>query len=227
MDYARRNARWVGGAVALVVVIMVVTVVLVQTRAKAAREASLALMRAQALVMNGSISEALPQLEALAGRFGSTPAGKDGRLFLGAGQLAAGNPAAAEQAFRKFLASRPGDKLAESAALRGLAGSLVDQGKDAEGAAEYQKAARIAGNPLAADDWLQAGLALQRAGQRGAAAQAFQEVVVNHPRSSAAAEARVRLREALAHLRLLIKRSGPDDLRAVLCPDSRPKPGSS
>jgi TolA-binding protein len=148
--------------------------------------------------MNGNYTEALPQLEALAGRFGSTPAGREGRLFLGAGQLAAGNPAAAEQAFRKFLASRPSDKLMESAALRGLGGSLVDQGKDAEGAAEYQKAARITGNPLAADDWLQAGLALQRAGQRGAAAQAFQEIIGNYPRSSAAAEARIRLHEALA-----------------------------
>lgn len=198
VDYTRRNARWVVGAVGLAVVILVVTLVLVQSRAKAEREASLALMRAQALTMNGSYAEALPQLEALAGRFGSTPAGREGRLFLGAGQLAAGNPAAAEQAFRKILASRPGDKLAESAARRGLAGSLADQGKDAEGAAEYQKAARIAGNPLAADDWLQAGLALQRAGQRDAAAQAFQEIIANYPRSSATGEARVRLREALA-----------------------------
>lgn len=198
VHYARRNLRWVVGAAAVVVVILGVTLVLVQTRAKAAREASLALMRAQNLAMNGNYAEALPQLEALAGRFGSTSAGREGRLFLGAGQLAAGNPAAAEQAFRKFLASRPGDKLAESAALRGLAGSLTDQGKDAEGAAEYQKAAKIPGNPLAADDWLQAGLALQRAGQRAAAAQAFQEIVGNHPRSSAASEARVRLREALA-----------------------------
>ncbi len=198
VDYARRNVRWFVGAAGLVVVILAVTLVLVQSRAKAAREASLVLMRAQALAMNGSYAEALPQLETLAGRFGSTPAGREGRLFLGAGQLAAGNPAAAEQAFRKFLASRPSDPLTESAARRGLAGSLADQGKHAEAAAEYQKAARIAGNPLAGDDWLQAGLTLQRAGQRDAAAQAFQEIIANHPRSSAAAEARVRLREALA-----------------------------
>ena len=198
VDYARRNARWVVSAVGAAVIILVVTLVLVQSRAKAEREASLALMRAQTLAMNGSYVEALPQLEALAGRFGSTPAGREGRLFLGAGQLAAGNPAAAEQAFRKFLASRPSDKLAESTARRGLAASLTDQGKDAEGAAEYQKAAQIAGNPLAADDWLQAGLALRRAGQRDAAVQAFQEIIANFPRSSATAEARVRLREALA-----------------------------
>lgn len=198
VDYARRNARWVVGAVGLAVVILVVTLVFVQSRAKASREASLALMRAQTLATNGSYAEALPQLETLAGRFGSTPAGREGRLLLGAGQLAAGNPTAAEQAFRKFLTSRPNDKLEESAARRGLAGSLTDQGKDAEGAAEYQKAARISGNPLAAEDWLHAGLAFQRAGQRGAAAQAFQEIVANYPRSSVAAEARVRLREALA-----------------------------
>jgi TolA-binding protein len=198
VDYARRNLRWLVGVAVLAVVILVGTLVFVQSRAKASREASVALMRAQALTLNGNYAEALPQLEALAGRFGSTPAGREGRLFLGAGQLAAGNPAAAEQAFRKFLASRPGDRLTESAARRGLGGSLVDQGKDAEGAAEYQKAAQISGNPLAAEDWLQAGLALQRAGQRAAAAQAFQEIIGNYPRSSAAAEARIRLREALA-----------------------------
>ncbi len=198
VDYARRNARWVLGTVGLAVVVLVVALVLVQSRTKAAQEASLALMRAQALARNGSYAEALPQLEALAGRFGSTPAGREGRLFLGAGQLAVGNPAASEQVFRKFLASRPSDKLAESAARRGLAGSLADQGKGAEAAAEYQRSARIAGNPLAADDWLQAGLAFQRAGQRDAASKAFQEIIANYPRSSATAEARVRLREALA-----------------------------
>jgi TolA-binding protein len=198
VDYARAHARWLAVFIGLAFVVLVVTLVLVQSRAKASREASLALMRAQTLAMNGSYAEALPQLEALTGQFGSTRAGRDGRLFLAAGQLAAGNPTAAEQGFRKFLASRSSDTLAESAARRGLAGSLVDQGKDAEGAAEYQKAARIAGNPLAADDWLLAGLAFQRDGQRDAAAQAFQEIIANYPRSSVAAEARVRLREALA-----------------------------
>lgn len=198
VDYARRNARWLAAFIGLGIVVLVVALVVIQSRAKAAREASLALMRAQALTMNGNYAEALPQLETLAGRFGSTPAGRQGRLFLGAGQLAAGNPAAAEQAFRAFLASRPGDPLAESAAHRGLAGSLADQGKDADAADEYQKAAGIPANPLAADDWLQAGLAFQRVGKRDAAARAFQEVIANYPRSSAIAEARVRLREALS-----------------------------
>jgi TolA-binding protein len=198
VDYARRNARWLAVFIGLGAVVLVVALVVVQSRTKAAREASLALLRAQALTASGSYSAALPQLEALAGKYGSTAAGRQGRLLLGAGQLAAGNAAAAEQAFRAFLASRPSDKLAESGAHRGLAGSLVDQGKNAEGADEYQKAARIVGNPLAAEDWLQAGLAAQRAGKRDAAAQAFQEVIANYPRSSVITEARVRLREALA-----------------------------
>jgi tetratricopeptide (TPR) repeat protein len=198
MDYARRNARWVVAAVGLMVVAVAVAIVVVQSRTTAEREASLALMRAQAATSNGNYTEALPQLEALAGRWGSTPAGREGRLFLGAGQLAAGNAAAAEQAYRKFLASRPGDNLAESTARRGLAGSLTDQGKYADGANEYQKTAAISGNPLAAEDWLQAGLAFLKAGQRDAAVQAFQEIVSKYPRSSVVAEARVRLREALA-----------------------------
>lgn len=198
VDYARRYARWLAAFLGLAVVILVATLVVVQSRAKAAQDASLALMRAQTLTTNGAYAEALPQLETLAGRFGSTSAGRQGRLYLGAGQLATGKPAAAEQAFRAFLSSNPSDKIAESAARRGLAGSLADQGKNAESADEYQKAAKTAGNPLAADDWFQAGLSFQRAGQRATAIQAFQEVIANYPRSSVAGEARVRLREALA-----------------------------
>lgn len=198
VDYARRNARWVVAAVGLMIVALVATIVVVQSRTKAEREGALALMRIQTLTLDGKYTEALPQLEALASRFGSTSAGRAGRLYLGAGQLAAGNPVAAEQAFRGFLSSRPSDKLSEATARRGLAGSLADQGKHAEAAAEYQKAARITDNPLAADDLLQAGLAFQRAGKRDAAVQAFQEILANHPRSQAISEARVRLREALA-----------------------------
>jgi TolA-binding protein len=198
VDYARRNARWLAAFLGVAIVFLVVGLVVAQSRAKASREASLALMRAQTLTMSGNYAEALPQLETLAGRFGSTSAGRQGRLFLGAGQLATGNPTGAEQAFRGFLASRPGDALAEATARRGLAGSLADQGKSAEAADEYQKAARTAGNPLAADDWLQAGLAFQRAGKSAAAVQAFQELIANYPRSTAVAEARVRLREALS-----------------------------
>ncbi len=198
VDYARRNARWLAAFIGLATVVLIAGVVVAQSRAKAAREASLALMRAQAMTRSGSYAEALPQLETLAGKYGSTAAGRDGRLFLGAGQLAVGNPAAAEQAYRAYLSSRPSDKLSESTARRGLAASLADQGKHAEAADEYQKAASTAGNPLAADDWLAAGLAFQKAGQRDAAARAFREIITNHPRATSIAEARVRLREMLA-----------------------------
>jgi tetratricopeptide (TPR) repeat protein len=198
VDYARRNARWVVAAVGLMVVALVATILVVQSRTKAEREGSLALLRIQSLTSDGKYAEALPQLEALANRYGSTSAGRIGRLYLGSGQLAAGNPAAAEQAFRAFLSSGPTDKLSEAAAHRGLGGALADQGKQAESADEYQKAARVVGNPLVGDDLLQAGLAFQRAGKRDAAIQAFQEIVASYPRSQAISEARVRLHEALA-----------------------------
>jgi tetratricopeptide (TPR) repeat protein len=196
VDYARRNARWVMAAAGAVVLAIVVALVVAQGRTKGEREASIALMKAQNSVLSGNYAEALPQLEALAGKYGSTSAGREGRLFLGAGQLAAGNATAAEAAFRKFLSSRPADKLSEAAGRRGLAGALADQGKHAESADEYQKSAQIAGNPLAADDWLQAGLAFQRAGKKAEAVKAFQAILTNFPRASVVNETRIRLREA-------------------------------
>jgi tetratricopeptide (TPR) repeat protein len=198
VDYARRNARWVVAAVGVMVVALVAAIVIIQSRAKAEREAAIALLRIQALTENGQYAEALPQLESLSGKYGSTAAGREGRLSLGAGQLAAGNAAAAEQAYRKALSAAGSDKLLEASSRHGLAGSLADQNKPAEAAEEYQKAAKVTDNPLAAEDWLQAGLSYLRAGRRADAIRAFQEVVANYPRSSVVAEARIRLREASA-----------------------------
>ncbi len=196
VEYAKKNARWVVAAVAILLVGIVASVLIAQGRVNAEREAALALLRGQGLYANGDMVAATTEFETVVSRYGSTKSGKLGRLFLANGQLAQGNAGAAEQSFRKFLSGGGLDPISESGARRGLASSLVMQGKVAEGAAEYVNSARIQGNPLVADDWLQAGIAYLKAGNRNEATAAFQTISNDYPRSTPAAEARIRLRES-------------------------------
>lgn len=196
MEYARKNARWVVAAVGVLVVGIVAAVLIAQGRVNAEHEAALALLRGQGLYASGDMPAATSQFETIVSRYGSTRSGRSARLFLGNAQLGQGNATGAEQSFRKFLSARVSDPVSEAGARRGLGAALALQNKPADGAAEYVKAARLEGNPLAADDWLQAGIAFLKAGNRSEAAAAFQEILDNYPRSTAVAEARIRLRES-------------------------------
>lgn len=197
-DYARRNARWVLGAVGLAVVAILVAILISQGRVKAEQNANLAMAQAQSLYFSGDYAQAATQFQAVSERYGSSKAAAAARLLEGNSLLAVGNATGAEQAFRKFLDKGEFDPIPEAAGHRGLAGSLAAQDKFAEGAEEFTKAARVAGNTMAAEDWLQAGITYLRAGRNEDAARSLQRVLDDYAQSQSANEARVRLYEATA-----------------------------
>jgi TolA-binding protein len=197
-EYARRNARWVLGGIAVAAVAIVVALLLAQGRARAERQASSAMTQAQGLYMSGDFSQAATQFQAVADHYGSARSARLARLYEANAQLASGNAADAEQSFRRFLGSSRTDPISLAAAHRGLGGSLAGQGKTAEAAAEYEKAAKIDGDPMLADDWLNAGRCYLEAGQKNDAVRAFQAVLDQSSQSAAASEAKERLAEALA-----------------------------
>jgi TolA-binding protein len=196
-DYARKNARWIGGGAALFVVIVVVAILITQGRIKAEQDASVAMAQAQGMYFSGDFSQASTQFQSVVDRYGSTKAARSALLFQGNSLLATNNNAGAEQAFRKFLSKGKVDPVQEAAAQRGLGGSLLGQDKYPEAAEAFAAAGKTTGNPLAADDWLQAGLAYAKAGRKDDAAKAFQTIVDDFPQSQAVNEARERLQEVL------------------------------
>jgi TolA-binding protein len=194
-EYAKQNSRWLIAGAAAVVVAIVVVVLVLQGRVKAEESASVGMAQAQNLYFTGDFAQASTQFQAMADRYGSTKEGRVARLLEGNSQLAVGNATAAEQAFRRFLDKGKPDGTLEAAARRGLGGSLCAQQKYPEAAASFAAAAKIAGNALAGEDWLQAGLANLKAGQKAEAAEAFRKVIEDYGTSTAAGEARVRLHE--------------------------------
>jgi TolA-binding protein len=199
VTFARNNARWVVAAAAVMIVAVVAAVVIAQGRVRAEREAGLAMFQAQNLYFSGSFDQAAAQFQALADRYGSARSARQARLFEGNSQLQAGNAAAAEQAFRKFLGAGSKDPVSEAAARRGVGGALAGEEKFAEASEEFAKAAELAGNPLAAEDWLEAGRFAARAGKNDEAARSFEKLLDLYPQNPAAGEARIRLQEAAAH----------------------------
>jgi TolA-binding protein len=197
-DYARSNARWIAGGAGLVAVIIVVAILIMQGRMKAEQSAGLGMAQAQSLYFSGDYTQASTQFQSVIDRYGSSRAAKTALLFQGNCLLALGNNAGAEQALRKFLSKGKLDPVQEAGAHRGVGGALVGQQKYAEGAEAFAAAGKVAGNPLAGDDWLQAGLAYASAGRKDDAAKAFQKVLDDFPQSQSVTEARERLQETLA-----------------------------
>jgi tetratricopeptide (TPR) repeat protein len=167
-------------------------------RTKAAEAASLGFSQAQQLYFSGNYAEALARFQAIESQHGSRGAAQPISLFIGNCQLSLGNPTEAESAFRKALSRLGGDPILRAGAQRGLAAALADQGKMAEAAAEYQKAAEISQNPLAADDWWAAGAAYTEAGNLESALQAYQKIVDDHADSVHLIDAKLRLAEFAA-----------------------------
>jgi len=194
----KKNARLVLAGVAVVVVAIIVAALIAQGRVRATREASSAMSAAETAYFNGNFAQAASQFRSVADRFGSAKSARLARLFEGNAQLASGNAAAAEEAYRKFLSKRNLDPMSLSAAYRGLGGGLDAQQKFAEAGAAFEQAAKVQGNLMAAEDWYQAARAYDQAGQKADADRAYREVVDNYAQTPVAQEARVRRQENLA-----------------------------
>lgn len=198
VELGERNLKWVVGVAIVAAVAVVAVVLFLQTRARAEETASATMAQAEARYFAGNYAEALTQFETVANNYGSTRSARLAPLFAGNCQLALGNPAEAEKQFRSFLSNPGSGPNRQAAAHRALAASLADQKKPGEAAEEYQRAAQVEGNLLAADDWMAAGNAFGEAGRWAEAAEAYQKVIQDFPQSRRVQEARVLHQEAQA-----------------------------
>ncbi len=198
-EFIRGNAAWVI-AVAVVVVVAVSAIALItQSRTRAERAAAAELLEAKSSYFANDYIAASAQFQAIMDTRGSSRAAREARLFYANSELAAGNAAGAEALYREFLASNAArEPMSKAAGLRGLGASLAVQRRYQESGAEYRKAAAISGNPLAADDLMQAALVMRRAGDLPGAIQALTDLLDSHPGSQQVGEARMRLQEYIA-----------------------------
>jgi tetratricopeptide (TPR) repeat protein len=194
-EFSQRNIRYIAGGAALVLLVIVGVALWNQSRARSAEAASLGLSQAQQLYFTGGYAEALARFQAIESQHGSGGAMRSLNLFIGNCHLSLGNPGEAESAFRSALGDAGGDPILRAGAQRGLAAALADQGKTPEAASEYQKAAEISDNPLAADDWWAAGNAYAEAGNQDSAKQAYQKIVDEFPSAPNLMDAKLRLAE--------------------------------
>lgn len=139
-DWLRAHARPVGiGAIAVVAVAAVLYFVRQSNETKELT-ASRSLVEAQRSIGSGNLPLAAADLQKLADRYGSTRAGKEGRILLAQVQLQQGKVTEALQTLDAVGSA--GVLQASVHALRGAA--LEQSGKAAEAAAEYLKAASTA-----------------------------------------------------------------------------------
>lgn len=197
-EFGQRNLRYIAGGAALLLVLIVGIALWNQNRSRAAEAASLGFTQAQQLYFAGNYAEALARFQAIESQHGTRGSARPVHMFIGNCQLSLGNPTEAEAAFRTALGKLGSDPILRSGAQRGLAAALADQGKMAEAAAAYQKAAEISENPLAADDWWAAGSAYSQAGDFDSARRAYQKIVDDFPDSVHLIDAKLRLAEIAA-----------------------------
>jgi len=139
-DWVRAHGRQVGmGALAVVAIAAVLYFVRASNETKELA-ASRALTEAQRSVGSGNLPLAAADLQKLSDRYGSTRAGKEGRILLAQVQLQQGKVAEAMQTLDAVGSA--GVLQSSVHALRGAA--LEQSGKPAEAAAEYLKASSTA-----------------------------------------------------------------------------------
>lgn len=139
-DWLRTHSRQVSiGAIAVVAIAAVLYFVRQSNETKELT-ASRSLVEAQRSIGSGNLPLAAADLQKLADRYGSTRAGKEGRILLAQVQLQQGK---VSEALQTLDAVGSAGVLQSSVhALRGAA--LEQSGKPAEAAAEYLKAASTA-----------------------------------------------------------------------------------
>lgn len=139
-DWLRTHSRQVSiGAIAVVAIAAVLYFVRQSNETKELT-ASRSLVEAQRSIGSGNLPLAAADLQKLADRYGSTRAGKEGRILLAQVQLQQGK---VSEALQTLDAVGSAGVLQSSVhALRGAA--LEQNGKPAEAAAEYLKAASTA-----------------------------------------------------------------------------------
>ena len=197
-DSVRKNARVFGIAGGVVLLLALGGVFWVKQKEQTEAKAGAALLEAEGAYFGGNYAQSLSQFQIVADRYGSTLSGAQAQLFIGNCQLALGNVTEAESAYRKAEAHAGSDDVFRSAAQRGLATTLLSQGKASEAGKAFAAAAAREHNPLAVDDWISAGRAFAEAGDRPQAIHAFQQVLDLFPDNARAIEARVRMEEIKA-----------------------------
>lgn len=193
-DWMQSHARQLGIGAIVVVAIAVGSWVVVRSNATKAAGASRALSEAQRSVASGNLPLAAADLQKLVQRYGSTSAGAQARLLLAQVNFQQGKVADGMKLLDEVRSAGP--LQASVHALR--AAGLEQEGKSAEAAAEYLRAADAA------------TMQSERAGYRSDAARAYAtagntaealkiwQAMADDPTSPLNAEARLRVGELSA-----------------------------
>jgi predicted negative regulator of RcsB-dependent stress response len=164
-----------------------------KSKATQASNASVALAEAQQSVEAGNLPLAQTSLEKLVGRYEGTPAARQASLLLADVQYQQGHYDQGIATLRKLIAT--GDKYSIPGAYNLIGAGLEQEGKPADAAVEYQKAANASVTSSDKDSYLaNAARALTVAG-KNQEARAIWTKLAGDDASPYATEAKVRLGE--------------------------------
>lgn len=157
------------------------------------RNASAALVNAEQALTAGNLALAQSDLDKIVGRYSATEPGKQAVLLLAQVMYDRGQYAQGIQKLQQVEGSE--DQYLRTAALNLVGAGYEQQGKYADAANYYRKAAESAAYPSDRDQYLaSAARALTSAGKTAEAKEIWSKLA-NDPASPANAEARVRLGE--------------------------------
>jgi tetratricopeptide (TPR) repeat protein len=203
--FLRNNVRLLGIIGIILLVVVAGVFYLNYSRARSNERALIELARVRpyydrgefAVAISGDSSktvngEKIRGLRQLADEYASTPAGKMAALFLGNSYLALGQAAQASEPYE--VAAGADDELVTSAAHAGLAAVAEANGKYADAASEFEKAASQDRLELNTPQYLiGAARNYERAGKKNEAVENYRRVATQFPQSTANAQARLAL----------------------------------
>lgn len=193
LDKLEQNAKLIFGVVGAVLIIIAGLVVYGYYDKKAEEQASVELVKAMRAYEIGDYQNAIAQLSVVTGNYGGSRSGKLARFYLANAFYQTNDFANAENNYRRFLSDFSGNDHFLAAAQGGVAASLVQQGRLAEAAKAYEKAAKKYDSVLAAGFLLQAGRCYSRANNPVKAKEMYELLIEKYPKAPEKDEAIVLL----------------------------------
>jgi predicted negative regulator of RcsB-dependent stress response len=199
MDWFHVNSRWVAAGAAVVAVAAAVAWYVPHQRALAGANADRMLLDAKRSLNSGNTQLAESDLRKVADRYAGTPSGLEAALLIGQLHLQKDDAAGAVSYLQGVVGKADKGTTGAAGAHGLLADALMQAGKTAEAAAEYQKAAEMTALPNEHAVLLsKAGYAYMAGGKTAEARTVFEALATQQQSQALAAEARVRLGELAA-----------------------------
>lgn len=193
MEWAELHSRQLSVVAAALIVIAGGIWFYAKSRAARAANASAALVEAEQAVEAGNMPLAQNDLERIVSRYAETNAGRQAQLLLGKVLFERGQFQGGIAALQKLAATK--DEFAQAEAYNLIGAGYEQEQKYDSAAASYRRAAETARFPEDRDGYLANAARALAAGGKTADAVAIWKKIAADPKSTAAAEAKVRLGE--------------------------------